>query len=151
DDYESLGLSVRFHNGHAQIALLDKRSDLESRYYYAPGDRRHNKSWVTIFRDREGLHADVERFHELLDRNVNETDMQKFLEEHPLFLMQARLGIPIPHPRYATPAGWSPDFALTPILGPGDGQIGLLELKGPADILLNNRQHQGFAAKVKEA
>jgi hypothetical protein len=153
DDYESLGLLVRFRKGHAQIgpAMQRKRPDLESAYYYAPSDRRNNRGWVTVVRDSDGLHADVEMFQQLLDRKVNEMEMQKFFEEHPALLMQARLGIPIPHPRYAKPIDWSPDFAVSSVLGPIDGKVELLELKGPAERLLNNRAHRGFSAKVKEA
>ena len=80
-----------------------------------------------MMRDNEGLRADVELFQQLLDMNVSETQMQRFFEEHPFFLMQARLGIQIPHPSYATKR-CSPDFAFTSILGPRDiSDIELLE------------------------
>jgi hypothetical protein len=52
--------------------------------------------------------------------------------------MQARLGIPIPHPLYSVPRRYAADFAVTPVLGPVDGNgIEMLELKGPPEQLLN--------------
>ena len=79
--------------------------------------------------------------------NISETEMQEFFEEHPFFLMQARLGIQIPHPSYAT-RRWSPDFNFTSILGPRDVKdIELLEMKGPAEKLLNyHKNHPGFTS-----
>jgi hypothetical protein len=87
DDYQNLGMIVRFERGHAQIgpALRKKSPDVESSYYYALADRRRNRRWLTVMRDNQGLQADVELFQELLDRNVNEPQMQHFFEEHPLF------------------------------------------------------------------
>lgn len=155
DDYQNLGMIVRFTRGHAQIgAALRKRSpDTESSYYYAAADRRRNRRWLTVMRDNQGLQADVELFQELLDRNVNETQMQHFFEEHPLFLMQARLGIQVPHPRYSIPSRYAGDFAFTPVLGPVDSRdIEMLELKGPPEQLLNtDKRHRGFSAKVHRA
>jgi hypothetical protein len=118
DDYMSMGIVVRFERGHAQIgpALKKKRPDVESEYYYASADRRRNRRWLTIMRDNQGLRADIELFQELLDRNTSETQMQHFLEEHPSFLMEARLGLPVAHPTYSLPKRWAADFAITPIL-----------------------------------
>ena len=154
EDYRDMGLLVRFEKGRAQIgpALKKKDPEMESTYYYAPGDRRNNRGWVTVMRDHEGLLADVELFQQLLDMDATETQMQSFFEEHPLFLAQARLGIQIPHPTYAT-RRWSPDFAFTSILGPRDiKDIELLEMKGPAEKLLNyHRNHPGFTAILHRA
>lgn len=155
DDYMSLGIVVRFNRGHAQIgpALRKKRPDVESAYYYASADRRRNRRWMTIMRDNQGLKADVELFQELLDRKASETEMQHFFEEHPSFLMEARMGLPIAHPRYAVPKRWAADFAITSILGPQDpGDVELLELKGPAEQLMNQEKiHRGFSTKVHKA
>ena len=149
DDYSKMGLLVRFEKGRAQIgpALKKKEPKMESSYYYAPADRRTNRRWMTVMRDNEGIRADVELFQQLLDMNASETEMQRFFEEHPFFLMQARLGIQIPHPSYAT-RRWSPDFAFTSILGPRDVKdIELLEMKGPAEKLLNyHKNHPGFTS-----
>lgn len=154
EDYRNLGLIVRFEKGRAQLgpALKKKDPDMESSYYYAPADRRNNRGWVTVMRDNEGLRADVELFQQLLDMNVSETQMQRFFEEHPFFLMQARLGIQIPHPSYATKR-WSPDFAFTSILGPRDiSDIELLEMKGPAERVLNrHKNHPGFTSILHSA
>jgi antiviral defense system Shedu protein SduA len=49
------------------------------------------------------------------------------------------------------PKGWTPDFAISPILGPLDSEIELLELKGPCERILTGGTHRGFSAKVKRA
>src|SRR6185312_7152899 len=102
DDYQDLGLLIRFERGRAQIgpALKKKDTEMESAYYYAPADRRNNRGWVTVMRDSDGLRADVELFQQLLDMNATETQMQRFFEEHPFFLVQARLGKQVAHPIY---------------------------------------------------
>lgn len=154
EDYLDMGLLVRFENGRAQIgpALKKKDPEMESAYYYAPADRRNNRRWVTVMRDQEGLRADVELFQRLLDMNASETQMQNFFEEHPFFLMHARSGIQIPHPRYAT-RRWSPDFAFASILGASAVKdIDLLEIKGPAERLLNyHKNHPGFTCILHRA
>ena len=107
---------------------------------------------MTVMRDSDGLRADVELFQQLLDMKVGERQMQRFFEDNPFFLTCARLGIQIPHPSYATKR-WSPDFAFTSILGPTDvNNIELLELKGPAEKLLNShKQHPSFTSKLASA
>jgi hypothetical protein len=66
--------------------------------------------------------------------------------------MQARTGIPISHaPSFAEPRGWTPDFAISPILGPLNSEIELLELKGPNEKTLTRGPHRGLSAKVKRA
>jgi hypothetical protein len=155
DDYRNLGILVRFENGHAQIrpALRKKDPNAESEYYYAPADRRRNKDWVTVKRDDQGLRHDVELFYQLIDTNASETQMHLFFEQHPAFLMEARMGIPISHsPNFVVPKDWKPDFAFSPILGPQDDRmIELLELKGPSEKTLTRGIHRGFSAKVKSA
>jgi hypothetical protein len=154
-DYEALGILVRVERGRVQIgtALHLKAEGAESEYYHAPGDRRTHTGWVTVKRDNEGLRADVELFQILLEQKASETEMHRFFEEHPAILMQARMGIPISHaPQFANPKAHTPDFALSPILGPWDGKaVELLELKGPAGRLLRKPPHPGFAADVTRA
>ena len=150
NDYQNLGMLVRFEKGRAQISPALKLKHNESDFYYAPGDRRIHKGWVTVKRDREGLHADVELFMTLMEKGASERDMHKFFEEHPAILMEARLGIPISHrPRYAQPQDNTPDFSLSPILGPWDKKpVELLELKGPGEKTLRTGAHPGFSARV---
>lgn len=155
-DYQNAGLLIRFERGHAQIGPALKKHDTiqESAYYYAPKDCRNNKRWLTVRRDNEGISYDIEMLQQLLDRNANETEMQAFFEEHPALLMDLMLGIPVSHkPNFARPRNYKPDFALLPVLGPLEhGNVGLLELKGPAEVLLNRRRlHRGLAAKVHQA
>ena len=115
---------------------MKKNPEFESSYYYAPADRRSHKGLVTVKRDSQGLQADVQLLEELLERpQTTEREIHRFFEEHPSILMQARLGIPIAHPRYRVPNAWSPDFAVTSVLGPYRNAE-LLELKGPAERLL---------------
>lgn len=154
DDYRSFGILVRLVNGHTQVlpALRRKDPTLQSEYYYAPTDRRA-KGWVTVRRDHEGLLHDIDLFEQLIDRDVSESQIQAFFEQHPTFLMQARNGVPIPHrPNFAKPANNKPDFAISPILGPVDEtSIELLELKLPGERTLNKGFHRGLAAKVHRA
>jgi hypothetical protein len=77
--------------------------------------------------------------------------MHKFFEEHPAILMEARNGIPISHPNFNRPQGWKPDFAISPILGPMNDEIELLELKGPEEKIVTRGFHSGFTAKVQRA
>jgi hypothetical protein len=155
EDYRNVGLMLRFENGRAQIgpALRRKDPNIESEYYYAPADRRTNTGWVTVKRDSEGLRHDVEIFQHLIDTGANETRMHQFFEEHPAFLMDARLGIPISHrPNFVYPKDNKLDFAFTPILGPQiDRLIEIMELKGPAELNLSRQHHRGFSAKVHAA
>ncbi len=154
EDYDDLGLMIRFEKDRARIgpALKKKDPEMESAYYYAPADRRDNKRYVTVMRDRDGLRADVELFQQLLDMGAGEREMQRFFEDNPFFLTQARMGVQIPHLSYATNR-WSPDFAFTSILGVTDAKdIELLELKGPEEDLLNaHKHHPGFTAKLSSA
>ena len=154
-EYENLGILVRFEKGRAQVgpALKLKNEIAEGRYYYSRGDRRNNQGWVTVKRDNEGLRRDVELFEMLLDMGASETDMHRFFEEHPAILMEARLGIPISHqPNFAAQKNQKPDFAFSPILGPWkDRMIELLELKGPLEVTLTGKLHRGFTAKVTRA
>lgn len=154
DDYRSFGILVRWVNGHMQVspALRKKDPSVQSKYYYAPTDRR-GKGWVTVRRDHQGLRHDIELFEQLIDRNASEGQIQAFFEQHPAFLMQSRKGIPIPHqPNFAKPSNNKPDFAISPILGPVDEtSIELLELKLPEERTLNKGFHRGLAAKVHRA
>jgi hypothetical protein len=155
EDYLNLGILVRFKNGRAQIGPALKRKDprAESEHYYAIGDRRNNKDWVTVVRDRDGLRNDVELFQVLLDKGASETEMHHFFEEHPAILMQARMGIPVSHgPSFAKPKDNKPDFAFSPILGPrGNSMVELLELKGPTEKTITRGPHRGFTARVHHA
>ena len=141
---------MRFEKGRAQISSALRLKHNESDFYYAPGDRRIHKGWVTVKRDREGLGADVELFAMLMERGASEREMHKFVEEHPAILTEARLGIPISHrPRFVEPPNNEPDFLLSPILGPWENKaVEILELKGPAEKTLRTGPHPGFSAKV---
>lgn len=154
-EYEALGIMVRFISGRAQVgpALRKKDPNVQGAYYYSPADLSSNEGWVTFMREKEGVGADIEFFTALLDRRATETEMHRFFEEHPAFLMEARLGIPLSHPvTFAEPADWKPDFAIAPLFGPTVGStLELLELKGPDEKLLTGKLHRGFSAKVHRA
>jgi len=155
EEYVKLGIMIRMEKGRAQIgpALKRKNPYLESEYYHAPADRRNNRGWVTVRRDSDGLRHDVELLQALIERRATEREMHKFFEEHPAILMEARLGIPISHrPNFTRPAGETPDFAFSPILGPyGVQPMELMELKGPGEDTLVRRRHRGFSQKVYAA
>jgi hypothetical protein len=156
-EYDDRGLMVRIAKGRTQIspAMKRKRKYEESEYYYVTADRRKlvRNRWLTVMRDNDGIRADVAMLEQLLDTKANEQEMQRFFEEHPSILMQARLGVPIAHPSYASPTPNTLDFAFTPILGAHDGDpVDLLELKGPDAPLLNNlRLHRGLSTALHRA
>ncbi len=155
EDYRRLGIAVRFVRGHAQVgpALRMKDPHIESEYYHSISDRRDHSGWVTVKRDSDALRYDVEVFYRLIDSHASETEMHRFFEEHPAFLMEARLGIPISHkPNFAEPKNNRPDFAISPILGPhADQSVELLELKGPGDGVVRSGFHAGLTSKVYRA
>jgi hypothetical protein len=154
DDYEVRGIMVRLNRGRAQIgpALKKKAPEIASEFYYAPADRRNHSRWVTVMRDQQGLPADIQLFGQLINSNASEREMHRFFEEHPAFLMQARLGVPISHsPVLREPKGWTPDYSISSILGPINNELELLELKGPRENFLTSGVHGGFSAKVKVA
>ncbi len=155
EEYVKLGIMIRIEKGRAQIgpALRQKNPEIESEYYYAPADRRRNRGWVTVRRDGDGIRHDVELLQELIERGATEREMHKFFEEHPAILMEARFGVPISHgPTFTRPAGETPDFAFSPILGPYGAQpLELMELKGPGEATLARSHHRGFSHKVHAA
>lgn len=156
-EYENRGMLVRSINGRTQIspALTLKKKCEDSEYFYQPADKRKlkRKKWLTVMRDRTGIQADVSMLEELINSNATEQAMQRFFEEHPAILMQARLGIPIAHPHVTSPTPNTLDFALTPILGGLTGDPAeLLELKGPDAPILNSlRLHQGLSSALHKA
>jgi hypothetical protein len=155
EDYRIAGILVRFESGRAQIQPAHERVKpcIETEYYYPAADRRKNRIWTTVKRDDQGLRLDVELFRMLLDRGASETQMHKFFEEHPNILMEARLGIPLSHGlRFTRPEFRTPDFVMSPILGPHDNsEIELLELKGSAEKILTKGMYAGFTSKVHYA
>jgi hypothetical protein len=156
-EYENRGMMVRFLNGRTQIspALHRKKKYEESEYFYVSADRRGLKrnTWLTVMRDKTGIQADVSMLEQLINTNASEQEMQRFFEEHPAILMQARLGIPVAHPHVTYPSPNTLDFAVTPILGALQGDpVELLELKGPDAPLLNNlRLHRGLSTALHKA
>lgn len=156
-EYENRGMMIRLVRGRTQIspALRLKKKYEESEYLYVPADRRKlaRNKWLTIMRDNEGIRADVAMLEQLLDTNATEQEMQRFFEEHPAILMQARLAIPVAHPSLSSPNRNILDFAFTPIMGALDGDpVDLLELKGPDAPLLNSlRLHRGISSALHKA
>jgi hypothetical protein len=155
-DFLNLGILLRLERGHIQIgpALKHRHPSAESAYYLAAADRRKNRGWVTIKRDRQGVNEDINALERLLEGNASEREMHRFFEQHPAILMQAMGGIPQSHrPTFTKPKKMQPDYAITPILGPigTDRPVVLLEMKGPSESILTKGLHRGFAAKVHHA
>lgn len=153
-DYECCGILVRYEMGRSQIkpALRRKLGRTHTDYYNAAGDGRKLSDWVTFSRDGEGLSNDVALFEQLLSQNATETEMHKFFAQHPAILLEARGGIALSHEiNFVDPKNQKPDFAFSSILGSDDGNLDLLELKGPDQRLVNRGFHAGFAHKVHAA
>ena len=67
-------------------------------------------------------------------------------------LMEARGGVPHSHGiTFTKPKNWTPDYGFSSILGPLDGQLDLLELKGPDERVVTKGFHPGFTRKVHAA
>jgi hypothetical protein len=90
----------------------------------------------------------------LNDPKAGERELHRFFEEHPDFLAEAMMGVPISHQPYFTNNNQTPDFAVSPILPRDSGDwVKLLELKGPeASVLASKRYlHRGLAPAVTQA
>jgi hypothetical protein len=155
-EYERVGLLIISDHGRYRVrrAYLKKNAN-ESEYYYGGKDKRRFRGFVTIGRDSEGVAYEAQLFEALLnDRETGEHEVHRFLEQHPHFLAESMMGVPISHKLSFPSKKQIPDFAISPIL-PRDANnwVKLLELKGPeASILQSGRKrYRGLASKVIEA
>jgi hypothetical protein len=137
-ELDNMGFMVQYANGRYCVGhALRRRSGLDGRYYFGPGDRRPD-GFFTVHKDNLGIQVEVEKFEALINRpDVTELELQKFFEEHPHFL--SRMHTPLPHVRLSGRDGsvLIPDFILRPIVAQQrDSSWEVLDLKKPQERLL---------------
>jgi hypothetical protein len=155
-EYERVGFLVIAEHGLYRVKrAFRKKNANESEFYYGGKDRRRFKGYVTIGREQEGVDYEAALLEQLLnDPNAGERELHHFFEEHPDFLAEAMMGVPISHEPYFATNKQMPDFAVSPVLPRESGdRVTLLELKGPeANVLASKRHlHRGLATAVTQA
>jgi hypothetical protein len=155
-EFEKAGMLVAYEHGRFRVKWAFRKKDpySESEYYHAGSDRRKLKDYVTVHREIAGIAHDAELFEELInDPNTRETELQKFLEGNPAFLMDIMQGVPIAHkPRFALPRGQTPDFVIPPVAALGNtDSVKVVELKGVHEQLLTGKLHRVFSHAVHQA
>jgi len=155
-EYERVGFLITVDRGLYRVRrAFRKRNSKESEFYFGGKDRRHFHGFVIIGREREGADYEAELFEQLLnDPKAGERELHRFFEEHPNFLAEAMVGVPISHQPYFTGNRQAPDFSISPVLPRGsDDSVKPLELKGPeASGLASKRYlHRGLAPAVTQA
>jgi hypothetical protein len=155
-EYARVGFMVRVDRGLYRVQrAFRKRNSNESDYYFGGKDKRRFHGFVTIGRDHEGADYETVLFEQMLnDPKAGEREVHRFFEEHPLFLAEAMMGVPISHQPHFPSNRQTPDYSIAPILPRGSGEwVKLLELKGPeADVLASKRYlHRGLAFDLTQA
>jgi len=155
-DYERIGFLVTVDRGIYRVKpAFQKKDSQESEFYYGGKDRRRFNGYVTIGREMDGADFEGYLFEQLLnDPKTGERQVHRFFEEHPDFLAEAMMGVPISHQPYFPRNKQTPDFSIAPILPRGSANfVRLLELKGPeASVLTSSRHlHRGLASAVTQA
>jgi hypothetical protein len=159
ENYVKVGILVDYSDGRFRVkwAFRQRRDRrmLENDYYFGPADRRTLADYVTVHRDVHGISHEARLFEELINTpNARERDLQRFLELHPAFLMDALRGIPLPHtPVFRQPRGWTPDFTLpsAAALRLDQQVVQVAELKGVHVPLLSGRLHRRFSHQLMTA
>lgn len=155
-EYERVGFLVTVDHGLYRVKrAFRKKSSSESEFYFGGKDKRRFNGYVTIGRERDGADYEAWLFEQVLnDPKAGERELHHFFEEHPDFLAEAMMGIPISHQPYFVTNKQMPDFAVSPVLPRDSGEwVSLLELKGPeASVLASKRYlHRGLAPAVTQA
>lgn len=156
DEYQRVGFMITADHGRYRVKrAFHKKGSGESEYYYGGKDKRRFRGYVTIGRESEGVDYEALLFEQLLnDPKTGEREIHNFLEQHPHFLAEAMMGVPISHQPYFPSNKQTPDFAIAPILPREEGNwVKLVELKGPdAKVLENSRfLHRALAQAVTHA
>jgi hypothetical protein len=155
-EYERVGFLVDLDHGLYRVKrAFRKKNSNESELYYGAADKRRFRGFVTIGRDQDGTDYEALLFEHLLnDPRAGEREVHRFFEEHPDFLAEAMMGVPISHqPQFPTNSQ-IPDYSIAPILPRGSGVwVKLLELKGPeAQVLASDRRlHRAITPALTNA
>ena len=155
-EYERVGFLITVDRGLYRVKrAFHKKNPNESEFYFGGKDKRRFRGFVTIGREPDGADYQALLLEQLLnDPRAGERELHHFFEEHPDFLTEVMMGVPISHQPFFPSNKQTPDFAVSPIL-PRDSNdsVKLLELKGPeASVLANKRHlHRGLAPAVTQA
>lgn len=155
-EYERVGFLVTIDRGLYRVKrAFRKKNANESEFYYGGKDKRTFRGFVTFGRDPDGASYQAQLFEMLLnDPSAGEQEFHRFFEEHPIFLAEAFMGVPISHRPRFTSNNQVPDFSIAPALPRDTSEsLKLLELKGPEASVLGNRRylHRGLAQDVIQA
>lgn len=147
-EYERVGFLITVDRGLYRVKrAFRKKNSNESEFYFGGKDRRCFHGFVTIGREPDGAGYEARLLEQLLnDPKAGERELHRFFEEHPDFLAEAMMGVPISHQPFFPTNKQTPDFAISPILPrDSDEWVKLLELKGPeATVLASERYlHRG--------
>ena len=120
-EMDDLGFLVAYDHGRFKIGpALNPKRGIEGYYYYGPADKRKaGRKLFTVDRDLYGIKYEVEQFEALINNPVvSESDLQRFFEVHPHFLVGSNLAEPIPDPQFTDGDGnvLIPDFVLKPVV-----------------------------------
>jgi Domain of unknown function (DUF4263) len=137
-EFEDLGFIVTYEHGRYRVGpAFKRRPELVGRFYVGAFDQRPDR-FVTVHRDLLGVQLEVEQFEHLINRgDVEERELQTFLEQHPHFL--SSVARPLAHVSFRNSAGrlLVPDFILKPIVAAQrDSRWEILDLKRPHVSLL---------------
>jgi hypothetical protein len=155
-EYERVGFAVAGDHGLYRVKMaFRKKNSRENEFYFGGKDKRRFHGYVTIGRDSQGVEYEALLFEQLLnDPKTGEREVHRFLEEHPDFLAEAMMGVPISHHLQFPSNDQIPDFVISSVLPRDSGDwVKLLELKGPeAKILASSRYlHRGLAPAITQA
>jgi hypothetical protein len=157
-EFSDLGYLVSYRDGRYLVGpAMNPTGDIEGFLYVARHDRRDFRGrFFTVDRDPNGVQYEVEQFEALINRQeTKEPELQKFFEENPHFLVDARISLPLPHVRLESQSGnlLIPDFVIKPIVAyQRDSNWQVLDLKKPgARLLAGNRRHLRLSHEVTQA
>jgi hypothetical protein len=155
-DYKRVGFIVTSERGLYRVRRAFRKKDSnESEFYFGGKDKRRFRGFVTIGREMDGANYEACLLEQLLnDPKAGEQELHRFFEEHPNFVAEAMMGIPLSHQPHFSTNRQTPDFTVSRILprDPTDA-LKLLELKGPEASVLASRRylHRGLAPAVIQA
>jgi hypothetical protein len=156
-EFSNRGYVISYRDGRYRVALaMNPTGDVEGFLYDPHRDQRNLRGrFFTVDRDPNGVQYEIGQFEALINRQeTNESELQKFFEENPHFLADARISMPLPHVRLESHRGnlLVPDFVIKPIVAyQRDSNWQVLDLKKPRARLLAGSRHVRLSHEVTQA